>query len=158
MSAEFSSAEAVAIAAAASAGVSAASAASEGTPMDPATNLGANAEETAENGAAAIRQVAALPEASAQEASSSVVSAPIVCPVCRARFRGAETCSRCGADLGPLLLLSAHAFRLRQRARGHLRQRNFLQALACAVEAERLRSTPHGALLRVVCVSLASAK
>lgn len=140
MSAESSSAGAAAI----SAATPALSPAPKEMPVGSATPPGGAAED----GAAAIRPPATLPEA----------SAPVICPVCRARFRGAETCSRCGADLGPLLLLSAHAFRLRQRARGHLRQGNFLQALACAVEAERLRSTPHGALLRVVCGSLASAK
>ncbi len=84
--------------------------------------------------------------------------APVVCPVCRARFRGAETCSRCGADLGPLLVLSAHAFRLRQQARDLLRAGDFLQALECAEQAQSLRATPHGALLRAVCACLACPK
>ena len=81
-------------------------------------------------------------------------STSVVCPVCRARFRGSETCSRCGADLSSLLLLAAHAFRLRQRARALLRQGEFRQALGCAEEAERLRSTPHGSLLIAVCSCL----
>lgn len=157
MSAESSSAGAAAI----SAATPAVSPAPEETPVGFATSYlaesvtnpgkaapGETAEETAENGAAATRLRAALPE----------TSASVVCPVCRARFRGAETCSRCGADLGPLLVLTAHAYRLRQRAREHLCQGDFPQALACAEEAERLRSTPHGALLRAVCARLATSK
>ncbi len=110
-----------------------------------------SAAESAENTVAAAHPRAAIPEVSAP-----VVFAPVICPVCRARFRGAETCSRCGADLGPLLVLTAHAYRLRQSARESLRQNDFSQALDCAEEAERLRSTPHGALLRAVCACLAS--
>ncbi len=83
------------------------------------------------------------------------IAASAACPVCRARFRSAVTCSRCGADLGPLLVLSARAFRLRQKARTLLREGDFRQALGCAVEAECLHATPHGALLRAVCACLA---
>ena len=43
--------------------------------------------------------------------------APPACPVCKARFRGEAECLRCGADLTPLMLLSAHAYWLRQAAR-----------------------------------------
>ena len=78
----------------------------------------------------------------------------VVCPVCQARFRGSETCSRCGADLSPLLLLSAHAFRLRQKARALLLQGDFRQAFTCVEEAERIRATAQGRLLRAVCTCL----
>ncbi len=120
----------------------------EETPVGPATSHGTTAEERPEKGVATVRLAAALPEA----------SAPVVCPVCRARFRGTEICSRCGVDLSPLLLLSARAFRLRQRAREMLGEGDFRQALVCAEKAERLRSTPHGALLRVLCACLAPSK
>jgi hypothetical protein len=120
----------------------------EEMPVSPAVGHERAPEEHPENSGTAVRLPATLPEA----------SAPVVCPVCRARFRGAEICSRCGADLSPLLLLSAHAFRLRGRARELLGEGNFRQALACVEEAERLRSTPHGALLRILCACLAPAK
>ncbi len=42
------------------------------------------------------------------------------CPVCRARFRGDITCSRCGAGLRRLMELAMQAFRLRERARSAL--------------------------------------
>ncbi len=81
-------------------------------------------------------------------------SVAMVCPVCRASFRGQDVCSRCGADLSPLLLLLAHTFRLRQRARELLRAGDFQRALAYAKEAERLHSTPQGMLLLAVCTCL----
>lgn len=39
------------------------------------------------------------------------------CPVCQARFRGSRICSRCGADLEPLMVLTVKAWQLRQAAR-----------------------------------------
>ena len=75
------------------------------------------------------------------------------CPVCRARFRGAARCSRCGADLAVLMLLSAHAYRLRQRARQFLRKADCRTALDCVERAQRLRTTPEGNLLRWVCIT-----
>ena len=53
-------------------------------------------------------------------ALSPVLRSPGVdnrCPVCQARFRGARICSRCGAGLEPLMLLSVEAWQLRQAAR-----------------------------------------
>ena len=76
-----------------------------------------------------------------------------VCPVCRARFRGVDTCSRCGADLTPLMLLAAHAYRLRQHARHLLRKGDCSKALASAENAQRLHFTPEGHLLHWLCVA-----
>ena len=75
------------------------------------------------------------------------------CPVCRARFRGGAKCSRCGADLGALMLLAAHAYRQRQQARKLLRCGDCVTALACAEQAQRWQATPEGNLLRWVCVA-----
>lgn len=52
------------------------------------------------------------------------------CPVCRAAFRNQPTCSRCGVDLTPLMLLEALAYGLREQAR---------QALAEGQPAEARR-------------------
>ena len=95
-----------------------------------------------------------LDPSSLHPAGDKRASTSAACPVCRARFRGSESCFRCGADLSPLLLLSAHAFRLRETARTLLGQGDFRQALRCAEEAERLHATPQGALLLAVCSCL----
>lgn len=73
------------------------------------------------------------------------------CPMCRARFRGVARCPRCGADLTALMLLSAHAYRLRQQARQALLQGDCRAALACAAKAQQWQTTPEGTLLRWVC-------
>lgn len=44
------------------------------------------------------------------------------CPVCRAAFRGTAECSRCGADLTPLIALIVRACALRRTARQALRE------------------------------------
>jgi len=75
------------------------------------------------------------------------------CPVCRARFRGAAGCLRCGADLTTLMLLTAHAYRLRQQARRALQQGDCSAALACVEQAQRLHATPEGNLLRWACAA-----
>jgi len=82
---------------------------------------------------------------------------PLTCPVCQARFRGSAQCSRCGADLSALMLLAAHAFLLRQRARQSLKLGNCQAALESIQAAERLHSTPEGRLLAFVCVATAHA-
>jgi len=75
------------------------------------------------------------------------------CPVCRARFRCAVACSRCGADLTALMLLTAHAYRLRQQARHLLREGDCSKALHCAEKAQRLQATPEGHLLHWLCAA-----
>ena len=61
------------------------------------------------------------------------------------------TCSRCGADLSTLTLLSARACRLRQQAREALRAGDVARALACVEAAQRLQAKPEGSLLRWIC-------
>lgn len=80
----------------------------------------------------------------------------VACPVCRARFRGSSRCSRCGADLTALLLLTAHAYVMRQTARKLLKQGDCQAALASVQAAQRLHLTPEGSLLYVVCTMAAN--
>jgi hypothetical protein len=75
---------------------------------------------------------------------------PLSCPVCQARFRGAAVCSRCGADLTALMLLTAHAHALRQSARHSLRNGDCTLALASVRAAQQLHSTVEGNLLLLV--------
>ena len=69
------------------------------------------------------------------------------CPVCQARFRGARTCSRCGADLTPLLLLTVRAWQLREQARERIAAGAVEEAAATARNAQALVSTPEGGSL-----------
>jgi hypothetical protein len=80
------------------------------------------------------------------------------CPVCKARFRGAAECSRCGGDLTALMLLAAHAYALRQSARQALRSGDAETALASARAAQGLHSTPEGGLLRLCCALATGSK
>jgi hypothetical protein len=75
------------------------------------------------------------------------------CPVCQARFRGASICSRCGADLTPLMLLAAHAYSLRRSARRSLRAGDGQSALAAAKAAQNLHAVPQGGILEMVCAA-----
>jgi len=77
------------------------------------------------------------------------------CPVCQARFRSETVCSRCGADLMPLMLLLTHAYCLRQAARQALRTGDDRAALAAAEAAQNLHATRQGDLLRIVCAAAA---
>jgi predicted amidophosphoribosyltransferase len=72
------------------------------------------------------------------------------CPVCQARFRGARICSRCGADLEPLMLLAVKAWQLRQAARQALNAGDAERALGLAMEAQGLQSTESGDALRLL--------
>ncbi len=75
------------------------------------------------------------------------------CPACGARFRGAATCSRCGADLSALMSIAAAAYRERQAARRLLLEADAVGAASRAGEAQRLAATSAGeALLRVASV------
>jgi hypothetical protein len=82
----------------------------------------------------------------------------LCCPVCKARFRGAAECSRCGADLTAPMLLVAQACALRQAARRALRSGDARNALASARAAEGLHSTAEGDLLQSVCAVLANCR
>ena len=66
------------------------------------------------------------------------------CPVCGAGFRRAVTCSRCGADLTPLMVLISRAWRLRTRARRALSRGHIARALQIAQESQRLHATDTG--------------
>lgn len=72
------------------------------------------------------------------------------CPVCQARFRGSRVCSRCGADLEPLMLLAVKAWQLRQAARQSLDAGDFNQALGLASLAQELHRTQRGESLRLI--------
>lgn len=72
------------------------------------------------------------------------------CPVCQARFRGARVCSRCGADLEPLMILAVKSWRLREAARSAIGAGRFEQAFQLAAEAQEAQRTPTGESLRVV--------
>jgi hypothetical protein len=72
------------------------------------------------------------------------------CPVCQARFRGARTCSRCGADLEPLMLLAVKAWQLRQATRQALDAGDVERALGLAIEAQGIQGTESGEALRLL--------
>jgi len=81
------------------------------------------------------------------------LGSPASCPVCRARFRGSSQCSRCGADLSPLMGLAVRAYALRQAARQLLKQGDCQAALTSVQAAQRLHRTPEGSLLNLVCIT-----
>lgn len=64
------------------------------------------------------------------------------CPACRAAWRAAATCPRCGADLTALMRLAARAWALREAARTALRAGEGATALAAARAAYALERTP----------------
>lgn len=72
------------------------------------------------------------------------------CPVCRARYRGTAICSRCGADLEPLMRLIAEAYWLRRRARQALRDGDHGTARKLAASARKLHDTHHGRRLELL--------
>ncbi len=78
------------------------------------------------------------------------------CPVCQARFRGVKICSRCGADLEPLMRIAVIAWRLRIQAREALANGDLARARKLAAEAEKHQRTPAGAALRLLSEALAT--
>jgi len=66
------------------------------------------------------------------------------CPVCRAKFRGTRQCSRCGADLTAIMVLSARAQRNRENARKSLYALNFKKARKLAAAAQKEHATETG--------------
>ncbi|HTV55029.1 MAG TPA: hypothetical protein VMI06_08935 [Terriglobia bacterium] len=72
------------------------------------------------------------------------------CPVCRARFRESSVCSRCGADLEPLMLLLARTYELRKEAARCLVAGDYEQAQRLASEAQACRFTRRGANLELL--------
>jgi predicted amidophosphoribosyltransferase len=78
------------------------------------------------------------------------------CPVCQARFRGAVTCSRCGADLEPLMVLAVKAWRAREDARAAIASGNYTAAGEFAARAQQLCFTERGARSRLLAAVLSS--
>ena len=66
------------------------------------------------------------------------------CPVCRAKFRGTRECSRCGADLTTLMILSAKARLCRNNARTAIHSGEFEKAHDLATEAQKTHATQTG--------------
>ncbi len=65
------------------------------------------------------------------------------CPTCRASWRQAVLCGRCGSDLSALMQVAMRAWELRQAARTLLREGNQLaEAVRLAREACQLHETP----------------
>jgi predicted amidophosphoribosyltransferase len=72
------------------------------------------------------------------------------CPVCQARFRGARICSRCGADLEPLMVLAVKSWQLREAAREALAAGDVERALGLATEAQGIQGTDSGEAVRLL--------
>lgn len=72
------------------------------------------------------------------------------CPVCRARYRGARACARCGADLAPLMSLELAAAAARAAARDALERGDAVVARERATAAQRLCATRAGKGLAVL--------
>jgi len=66
------------------------------------------------------------------------------CPVCRAKFRGTRECSRCGADLSGIMMLSARAQLYRADARKSIYALNFEKARDLAARAQKEHATETG--------------
>jgi hypothetical protein len=94
----------------------------------------------------------APPELPSEPLSSGLRAAGVEnrCPVCDARFRSARICSRCGADLEPLMVLAVKAWQLRQAARQALDARDMERALRLATEAQSIQSTKSGEALKLL--------
>lgn len=73
-----------------------------------------------------------------------------MCPVCQARFRGSAECSRCGADLAPIMGLVASAWRLREASRQAIVEGDMVLARALAAQAQELCRTPAGRDLETI--------
>ena len=73
------------------------------------------------------------------------------CPVCNARFRGTYKCSRCSANLTPLMLLAARAYAPRHAARESLKAGDREAALCSAETAQTLHATAEGRFLQFAC-------
>ena len=78
------------------------------------------------------------------------------CPVCRAHFRATQSCSRCGADLGPVMTLIAQSYTLRQKARAACFAKDYARANRLIEEAQTLHATPRGCRLHRLTTALTS--
>jgi hypothetical protein len=72
-------------------------------------------------------------------------STAMACPTCRAAWRGATACPRCGTDLTALMRVAVRARELRQAACAALCAGNrTAEALTLARAACQLHTTPYG--------------
>jgi predicted amidophosphoribosyltransferase len=72
-------------------------------------------------------------------------SVAMACPTCRAAWRGAAMCPRCGTDLTTLMRVAVRAWELRQATRAALCAGDrTAEALALARASCRLHATPYG--------------
>ncbi len=72
------------------------------------------------------------------------------CPVCRARFRGTAICSRCGADLTPLMTLTIRAWQARNNARQALIDGDLIKASQWITSSQQLHATDTGRKLELL--------
>ena len=72
------------------------------------------------------------------------IQEPLRCPVCRAKFRGTRECSRCGADLSGIMMLSARAQIYRAHARKSIYALSFEKARDLAAQAQKEHATETG--------------
>ncbi len=79
---------------------------------------------------------------------------PLKCPVCGAKFRGTRECSRCGADLSPLMYLADTARQMRNKARQAISACDGKRAHDLAEKAQRLHATETGRRLLSLAVWL----
>lgn len=77
------------------------------------------------------------------------------CPACGARFRGTSICSRCEADLTPLMEIVFKAFQIREETRMALQYGCYKKAQKLAREAQALIDTDSGRQLNLICTWLA---
>src|ERR671936_462763 len=85
-------------------------------------------------------QPSSMPPAALRPAPTAMV-----CPTCRAAWRGVATCPRCGTDLTALMRVAVRAWELRQAARAALCAGDRpIEALALARAACQLHTTPYG--------------
>lgn len=66
----------------------------------------------------------------------------LACPACRAGFRGARVCPRCGADLEFVMAIVARAWRLRRAGWVALEAGDTVRARALATQSLALHATP----------------
>ena len=65
-------------------------------------------------------------------------------------------CSRCGADLGPLMVLAVRAWQLRESARRALVDGDVERAFDDVLDAQEMQRTDTGESLRRLCEALSS--
>ena len=78
----------------------------------------------------------------------------LTCPVCQARFRGATTCSRCGADLTPVMVLAAASWQARNQATEAMLAGDTPRAIDLLATAETWQATLAGRRLRALALLL----